>query len=218
MGIIGIALINLVFFIVTLFVPFYLEDYLGLEPAQMGRYLSLIPIATLIVAPLSGRYSDRHGARRPVLGGLGLAALGFALMAAIGFSGSVRDIVIGLLMLGIAGGMFNSPLMSLMMGSVSTDLRGIAAGLGSLARNLGFLLGTSIGSFGLSMLFWRYGGVELMRTSQQAGLSPETVSFDAFQFAMRGLMVLCCLVCIAGIALLARLPNQPFTTGSTGRS
>ena len=212
LGVIGIALINLVFFIVTLFIPFYLEEYLGMSPQEMGRYLAIIPLATLVVAPLAGRYSDKHGARLPVLSGLILAAAGFAWMSAVGFSGNVRDIIAGLLLLGIAGGLFNSPLLSLMMGSVSDQMRGIASGLGSLARNLGFMLGTSLGSLSLSLFLWRYGGVELMRVSQHTGLTPESVSFDAFQFALRGMMAMSCVICLIGLALMARLPNQPPST------
>ncbi|MCE5254046.1 MAG: MFS transporter [Actinomycetia bacterium] len=54
--------------------PFYLRDYLALEPGQVGLVMTAFPAAVLFTAPWAGALSDRIGTR-------GLSALGAGLCA-----------------------------------------------------------------------------------------------------------------------------------------
>lgn len=53
----------------------------GYSPAAVGLLLSLFALATVFLALPAGRYADRHGVRRPVALGIGVAAGGAALAA-----------------------------------------------------------------------------------------------------------------------------------------
>ncbi len=53
----------------------------GYSAAAVGLLLSLFALATVFLALPAGRYTDRHGVRRPVAWGIGVASAGAALAA-----------------------------------------------------------------------------------------------------------------------------------------
>lgn len=207
-GALGLVAINFVVLVITLFIPFYLEDYLGLTQSKMGSILGLVPILTLIVSPIAGRFSDKRGFRLPVLGGLSIATLGFVVMGLWGFNGGTQGVVLGLVLLGIGSGLYNSPAMSSMMGSVGEDLRPQASSVSSLSRNLGFMFGAGVGAAAFTVFLNLAGGSELIQNSWASGLSPHSVPLEQFAYAMSGMMWICCVVCIGALLANLRLPNR----------
>jgi DHA2 family multidrug resistance protein-like MFS transporter len=111
------------------------------------------PAALAVVAPLSGRLSDRFNAA--VLGGVGLVLLALGLFAlwALPTQPSPLDISWRMALCGVGFGMFQSPNNRTMIGAAPKARSGAASGLLSTAR----LTGQSIGAALVSLLLARMG-------------------------------------------------------------
>jgi MFS family permease len=137
--------------------PFYLEKILKRSPDQTGLYMTAIPLTILVVAPISGRISDRIGSRGLSVIGASIGALGLFAMAGL-FGPGIGDhahgpaIILGLCSMGLATGLFQSPNNNAIMGSVPTDKLGVASALLATVRNLGLATGTGTASV---LFAWR---------------------------------------------------------------
>lgn len=107
----------------------YLQLILGYSPAKTG--LLLIPMEVIIfaISPLSGRLSDKYGAK--VLSCLGLFFNASALFwfASFGKGSSYGAVLGSLVLFGIGMALFFPPNSSAVMGSVSAEKRGVANGI-----------------------------------------------------------------------------------------
>ncbi len=123
---------------------FYLQIVLGFSALQAG--LSLLPLdATYIIfGPISGRLSDKYGARFLSTIGLSLTSLGFFVLSTIGGSTSYAEIAIILALLGAGNGLFVSPNISAIMSSVPPNRRGIASGFRVTTFNIGLTASSGI--------------------------------------------------------------------------
>lgn len=150
--------------------PFYLRDYLGLLPGQVGLLMTAFPAVVLFTAPWSGALSDRIGTRglsilgaslcAVALGWLALGGSGGGAAAGVGVAGTglqaavqagaargaepLRLVVAGLALFGLGTGIFQSPNNSAVMGSVPRERTGIASGVLSVVRNVGMVLGVAL--------------------------------------------------------------------------
>lgn len=80
--------------------PFYAERY-GASATMVGIIISAFSVAQLLVAPLWGRWSDRHGRRRVIIFGLLVTAAGYALFAV---AESVALLLVCRVVQGLGGG------------------------------------------------------------------------------------------------------------------
>ena len=125
----------------------YMQLVLGFSPFQVG--MAFVP-ANLLMAifslGLSARIVMRFGLRAPTAVGLLFAAAGLLLFARAPVDGSlVRDVLPGMMLLGIGAGVaFNPVLMAAMSGVPHTE-----SGLASGIVNTAFMMG---GSLGLAVL------------------------------------------------------------------
>lgn len=126
-----------------LFMPFYLQLVQGYSPLESGLIVSIYPITTAIVAPISGWLSDKITYRPLTVAGMVISTVALFLLSLL-TAGSSRFEVMGLLaLLGVGIAVFQSPNNSSIMGSVPRPRLGIAGGINALARNLGFVSGTT---------------------------------------------------------------------------
>jgi len=130
-------LANLTMFGVWLLVPYYLVQGLGLAPVVSGLLLGCVPTATALIAPLSGWLSDRIGSWSLSLAGLALQVIALLLIARLDADSSVLQVAGALVLLGAALGLFLSPNLSYIMGSVPRDQLGVAGGVVTTMRSLG---------------------------------------------------------------------------------
>ena len=123
-----------------LIISLYLQLVIGLSPLEAGIEIVPFDIAMLAVGPLSGYLSDRFGTRPFTTAGLAVISASLFAMSAITPQTS-HLVILGLLVLGGAGmGLFTSPNISSIMGSVPVSSRGVASGLRGTFFNVGFLL------------------------------------------------------------------------------
>jgi EmrB/QacA subfamily drug resistance transporter len=140
--VLGIAM--LVFLPVFFFASEYAQIALGKTPSEAGLYLLYFFIGFVVAAQVGGRMLDRGGAKRPVVLGCALSAVGFWLWAGkvtgLDFGSQQLDII-----LAGAG-------MGFMLGPASTDAvnrasrlsYGEATGITQTVRNYAASLGLAI--------------------------------------------------------------------------
>jgi DHA2 family multidrug resistance protein-like MFS transporter len=129
--------------------PFLFENTLGRTQVETGLLLTPWPLAVAVIAPFSGRLSDRYPAG--LLGGCGLIVLsaGLALLAALPMHPSTLNIVWRLLICGIGFGFFNTPNNRAILTSAPPLRAGAASGMQATAR----LLGQTVGAAMVALMF-----------------------------------------------------------------
>jgi len=157
----------------------YMQRVLGFTPMQVG--IAFIP-ANLIMAVfslgLSARLVMRFGVCRPLSAGLLLAALGLALFARAPLHGTlIGDVLPGMVLLGIGGGVGFNPMLMAAMSEVSHTESGLASGI----VNTAFLLGGSLGLAVLASLAALHSGA---LTSAGAGYSEAIAGGYRLAFAV----------------------------------
>jgi MFS family permease len=114
-------------------------------PLWAGISLLPLTIGFLLAGPISGYFSDRHGARILSTAGLSVFALSFVGLLFIPTNFSYWDFAALVFANGVGGGMFSAPNSAAVMNSVPADQRGGAAGIQAAFMNTGMVL--SIGVF-----------------------------------------------------------------------
>ena len=124
--------------------PFYLVQGRGFNPGFAGILITAQPATMIVIAPLSGYFSDRIGSRLLATAGMVFVAAGMFAYGTLGSQSSEPSILLALVLTGIGNGLFVSPNSSAIMGSAARHRQGIAAGMVATARNLGMVLGVAI--------------------------------------------------------------------------
>jgi EmrB/QacA subfamily drug resistance transporter len=131
-------------FAVSFLLPFYLEDLRHFPTDAAGLLLTPIPLTVSLVAPISGRLSDRFGSRGLSSAGLAILAFGLWLLTGLGVNSSVFSIIWRLVITGTGIGLFQSPNNSAVMGAVPSERRGIGSGFLATVRVVGQSLSVAV--------------------------------------------------------------------------
>jgi EmrB/QacA subfamily drug resistance transporter len=125
----------------------YMQLVLDYTPMQVG--LAFLPgnlVMAFLSLGVSARIVGRFGIRKPLAGGLLVAAAGLALFARAPVDGTfVRDVLPAMVLLGIGAGVALNPLLLAAMNDVQADESGLASGI----VNTSFMMG---GALGLAVL------------------------------------------------------------------
>jgi MFS family permease len=124
----------------------YLQRVLGYDPLKIG--FAFLP-STLVMGTMSLRYSERlimrFGARRTLLSGMVLIAVGLAAFARVPVDGVyMRDVFPVMLVLGFGIGVSFPALMTLAMSGVKPEEAGLASGLVNTTAQVGGALGLAV--------------------------------------------------------------------------
>jgi EmrB/QacA subfamily drug resistance transporter len=152
--------------------PLYLEEVLRFDAARSGRWLAVLPLLSLFLAPAAGRWSDRIGTRRLSVAGMALAAAGFAVLSQVGTSPHPGHILGGMALIGAGIGIFTVPNSSAAMGSVPPEKLGLASGLQATMRNLGIAGGAAVMAAIVASRFAAHGGDTLAASAHGAATNP----------------------------------------------
>jgi DHA2 family multidrug resistance protein-like MFS transporter len=129
--------------------PFYFQDVLHLSSTQTGFLMTPWPIATALMAPVSGRLADRYSPGLLSGAGLAILAVGIALVAALPANPATADVIWRLTLCGLGFGLFQSPNNRVIVTSAPRERSGGASGMQSTAR----LTGQSLGAALVAVLF-----------------------------------------------------------------
>jgi EmrB/QacA subfamily drug resistance transporter len=121
----------------------YFQNIRDYSAEEAGFLLISMTIPVIVLAPIAGRLTARLGGRRPTLVGVSLIAAGLALLTAT-VGGPVGWTLVGLALVGCAGGLAVAPATSVAMTSIPPDRSGMASGILSAQRALGSTAGFAI--------------------------------------------------------------------------
>jgi len=132
-GIIAIFLNALARGAFTLVMAFYLQGpSMHQSPLNAGIYLIPVSLALAIFAPISGILYDKYKSKIFTPLGLLLSAIGFFILSDIGLTTSIYELVFPLVLVGAGMGIFASPNRAIIMSSVPSFRRGVAAGMSTM--------------------------------------------------------------------------------------
>jgi MFS family permease len=114
-------------------------------PLWSGIYLLPLTAGFVVFGPLSGKLSDRHGARAFASGGLLVSALAFGGLLLVPTNFHYLTFAVLIFVAGAGMGLFSAPNAAAIMNSAPAHQRGAASGMLATFQNSGFVL--SIGIF-----------------------------------------------------------------------
>jgi EmrB/QacA subfamily drug resistance transporter len=138
---------------------FFLQGALGMTPLEAGFAMMPMSLTLMVVAPVSGRLTDRFGARWILIAGLTLMSVGIVLITLrLSASTNWRGLLPALIVSGTGMGMTFAPMTAAAMSQVPPRISGSASGILNTSRNIGQLLGIAVlGSVLQSRLGWHAG-------------------------------------------------------------
>src|SRR5215217_1352124 len=129
------------FFPMTIF----LQGALGMTPLEAGLTMMPMSLMLMFVAPVSGRLSDRIGARWILTTGITLVTVGILFITSrVSATTDWRTLLPALLVTGTGMGMTFAPMTAAAMSQVPPRISGSASGILNTSRNIGQLLGIAV--------------------------------------------------------------------------
>jgi EmrB/QacA subfamily drug resistance transporter len=183
-------------FAVTFLLSLDLQYTKGYSPASAGLVLIVQPLIIGVITPLSSRLSDR--VEPQILASAGMAFTATGLFALVFLTGSTPlwYTIACLVLIGIGYGLFSSPNINAIMGSVDKRYYGIANGINGTVRLLGQMLSMAI----VMMLF----AVVIGQVEITPDYYPQFLTSQHYAFALFTAF------CVIGIVIsLKRGKRQP---------
>ncbi len=169
----------------------YLQYIKGLSAEATGLLFVIQTVVMAVVAPISGRLSDRVEPRIIASTGMALSAVGLVMLVFLSQNTGVVYILISLIILGFGFGFFSSPNANAIMSSVDRRFYGVASGTMGAMRLVGQMLSMGI----VMMVFSLHIG--------RAQITPQ--NYGAFLDSNRTAFIIFSILCLGGIyASLAR--------------
>ena len=168
------------------FFPFNLIQVQGYSPTAAGAALLPFILVMFLLSRWSGSLVERYGARRPLILGPVVVAVGFALFAVPGIGGTYWTTFFpAVLGVGLGMALSVAPLTTTVMNSVATHQAGVASGINNAVSRVAGLLGVAVMAI---LIFWvfdqvlteRLGRLDLPAGIQQA-MNEQKVNLAAAQ-------------------------------------
>ena len=132
-------------FLITLIITYHLQYIKGMDPQYIGLILIVTSGLMAIIAPFSGRLSDKINPQKLSAIGMIFVALSVAILSFLDANTPLYVIIIAMALEGIGLGLFTSPNTNAIMSSVPRKFTSIASATVSTARVVGQTL--SLGMF-----------------------------------------------------------------------
>ena len=146
----------------------YLQYNRGYSPTEAGQLLMIQAVIMALLAPMSGKLSDRYPANFIAGWGCLLTVLSFVLMLFLDGESHIGVVVASLVLLGAGFGLFSTPNSNAALQSIPPDKLGIVSALVSLSRLVGQLLSTAFITLMMSIYI---GNAEIVPANYDALLS-----------------------------------------------
>ena len=156
-------LYSLGFGALSLILIIYFELIRGYDALTSGLLLIPWDVAFICIGPISGRLSDRYGTRFFTMLGLGIGGLCF-VVAALMLSASlpIWKVEVLLVVFGLGQGLFSSPNISSVMGSVPRERHGVASGVRATMFNAGSVVSIGLVAYAITTAIPYHVGSEII--------------------------------------------------------
>lgn len=122
----------------------FLVSVLGYSELRAATAMTIVPVVSLIIAPISGRMNDRIGPRFGAAAGAASFAVGLALLAQLGGVATLGDVVWRAAFIGLGMGLAMPTLSAASMASLPPQVRGVGSGSLNTMRQVGFTVGVAL--------------------------------------------------------------------------
>ncbi|MDR2831200.1 MAG: MFS transporter [Methanobrevibacter sp.] len=174
-------------FLVTYIIVYYLQYIKGMDPQTSGIVLIVTSGFMAIVAPLSGRLSDKIDPQKFAAFGMLLVTISLGILSFLDASTPLYIIVIAMAIEGVGLGLFTPPNTNIIMSSVPRKFTSIASATVSTARVVGQTL-----SLGMLTIIFTFimGSVQILPETY-----PDLITSSQIAF------IISTVLCIISIAL-----------------
>jgi len=138
------AIMMLSFSGIEFLLPFFFEGVLGYQSGFAGLLLAIPAFALMVCGPISGAVSDRIGSRILATGSALFAVVTFFLISTYTQDTSLLFIVLSLLCVGVALGVFFPPNMNQILGQSKKDEEGAGSSIMTTMKNVGQTIGIAL--------------------------------------------------------------------------
>jgi len=127
-----------------LMVVIFMVSVLGYSELRAALALTVMPVIALVIAPNAGRLNDRIGPRLPAAAGAASFAVGLILLAQLGGSATLWDVMWRVAFMGVGMGLAMPTLSAASMASLPPQVRGVGSGSLNTMRQVGFTIGVAL--------------------------------------------------------------------------
>jgi EmrB/QacA subfamily drug resistance transporter len=229
------SLALLLFALLGLFFLFtqYLQFSLGFDPLKTGLAIGPIALVLLVAAPMSVIIARKFGTKPVVAGGLLLVAVGLGLLSRTSVHSTYRDAVPWLVCIGVGVGLGLAPSTESVMGSLPRADAGVGSATSDTSMQLGGALGVAVIGTALNIRYQNFMTPLLAHQTIPAGIDKLILGSLGGALAVAahvpgkdgvalagaarqgfvsgmdlGLVVASVVVAVAGLVVLAALPNH----------
>jgi EmrB/QacA subfamily drug resistance transporter len=191
---------------VSFLLSIYLQSILGISPAITALFLLPTTITMAMVAPLSGRLSDRVGTRILTTLGMIIMAIGFIILSVVLQLLPLIYIIITQFIVGVGIGLFSSPNNSAIMNAVEPRDHGIAAGTLSTMRVVGQSTSVAL----LSVILTLFIPLSMLNPIlSNPTIITDPTAIQEFTKGMQVLLIVSAILCLAGSVLSYMRGKKP---------
>ena len=138
-------------FVITYIVTYHFQYIMGLDSQMSGLLLIVTPVMMAILAPISGRISDKIDPQKLAAIGMGFVTVAILILCFLNESTPLYLIIIAMFLQGIGYGLFSTPNTNAIMSSVPKEETGTASASLAAMRVIGQTL-----SIGLLTVIFAY--------------------------------------------------------------
>ncbi|WP_411679840.1 MFS transporter [Clostridium thailandense] len=132
--------------LITYLLPFYLINIQSLQSDVAGLIMLSSSIAMMVISPVGGSMTDKHGARLPSGIGLIFICVSCLFMSSLKEASNYFVVIFTLIIMGIGTGLSVSSINTAILNSAPREHAGVASGMLATMRNLGQTLGVASSS------------------------------------------------------------------------
>jgi len=169
---------------ISVLIPFYLQNLIGLTPTQMGWIIIGSSAVIILVAPLAGWLSDRLGSRLLCSVGAAIIIVGQYLIGELTLHSSIFQMVLPQLLIGLGWALFNSPNQSAILSTVPRDKVGAASGMTVTTARIGGAIGIALSGAIMTYALAAYGLTPEQIETPDAWATSPNVFLDSFKFTV----------------------------------
>ena len=184
----------------NIIIPFYMQGVLDIPVEMAGLYMSIAPVITVIITPVSGYLSDKVGGEKLGIIGQTINLTGMILMATLSIESPLIALIVYFCIANLGSALFTAPNNSMIMSSIPRDKLGIGGSANMSIRNIGTSMGIAVATAAL------YGGMSRYLGYRVVDYVKGPEMDNAFMLGMRIAYLAVSLLCFVGIiASAARL-------------